>query len=359
MTEFNFPQTSPQPSAGPSPRPPAAPQPPKRSKGWKILAILMLLLLVVSVFVNVILFVLFAAAVGGSGGGAKEHVAEETIISGSSDKIAILPVEGAVDDSMVERVHWFCDRIKDDTHIKAVVIEVNSPGGGITASDEIHHLFTDLRTNHNKKLVVSMGALAASGGYYVSMPAEKLYAERTTLTGSIGVIWPAFEVADLMTKIGVTPEIIKSSQASEFKDAGSPFRKFDEKDRAYIRELVNHAHGQFQQVVEEGRKGRLTESIDKIAIGKIWSAEEAKAKGLIDDICYLDEVITRTAHDAGLTNPTVIRLKKRSGFFEALNGASPMSPGKVEVKVDAESIRSSLQEATGGRLEYRYMVLVW
>lgn len=332
------------------PVPPAAP-PPRKSFFRRFLTILALLILAGSLLLNCVLFTGLAAIIGGASEDSGRHVAVETVQSGGSDQIAVLPIDGAIDDAMVQQVRRFCNKIKEDKKIKAVILEINSPGGGITASDEIHHMLTDLRDKHQKRLAVSMRALAASGGYYVAVPAQKIYAERTTLTGSIGVIWPAFEITQMMEKIGVTPEIIKSSQASDYKDAASPFKKFTDKDREYIRGLVNHAHAQFKQVVEEGRRGKLKESIDQVAVGKIWSAEEALKLGLVDEIAYMDQIIGKLASDAGLSNPTVVRLKKRSGLAEIF-GVSAAAP-KIEVKVDAAAIRAAMQEATTPRLEYR------
>jgi protease-4 len=254
---------------------------------------------------------------------------------------------------MVERMRIFVDHVKDDPNVKAVILEINSPGGGITASDEIHHLFTDLRTKYQKKLVVSMRTLAASGGYYVAVPAEKIYAQPTTLTGSIGVIWPAFEVTGMLDKIGVTPEVIKSDQANDFKDAGSPLHKFTDKDREYIKGLVNNAHQRFRKIVEDGRKGKLAVSIDEIAIGKIWTAEEAKAKGLVDEIAYPDQIVAAVAAEAGLSDPKVVRLKKRGGLLDALTASSPFGSTHVELKLDPSTLQQ-VQDAAAGRLEYRY-----
>jgi protease IV len=310
--------------------------------------------LVAMLMASVALVLFMAAMVAILAHNPQTHVTEEILhkgSSGSSAKIVIFPVTGTVDDDMVERMRTFCDHVKDDADVKAVILEINSPGGGITASDEIHHLFTDLRTKYNKKLVVSMRSLAASGGYYVAVPAEKIYAERTTLTGSIGVIWPAFEVTEMMEKIGVKPEIIKSDEASNYKDAGSPLKKFTKEDRDYIRALTNAAHKQFKSVVEEGRKGRLTVPIDDIAVGKIWTAAEAKEKGLIDDIKYPDEIVAQVASEIGVADPKVIRLKRLGGFFDVL-GASAQ-PTKIEVKLDPHTMES-IQDAAAGKLEYRY-----
>ena len=220
----------------------------------------------------------------------------------------------------------------------------------MTASDEIYHQLMELKGT-GRTLVVSMGGLTASGAYYLSMAADKLYAEPTTLTGSIGVIWPAFEVTGLMKKVGVTADFVKSDSAEEFKDAGSPFKPFTEEDKVYIKGLVNSAQDKFTAVVAAGRKGKLTVPMAKIAIGKIWTSEEAQKLGVVDGIAYLDEVCEKTAAEAGISRPTVIRLRPRGGLLEALAGASSsVGPRKVEVKVDAQSV----EDLARGAMEYRY-----
>lgn len=341
--------------------PPPAPAPRGRS-GLKIFALLLGLFLLVSIFANFVMFLMVvvfsAAAGGGTAEGPASKVVAETLRPGSGlgmgDKIAVVPVTGAVDETMADEMFAFCEYIKKDPDIKGVVLEVDSPGGGITASDEIHHLFADLRAS-GRRLVVSMRSLAASGGYYISMPADKIYAQPTTLTGSIGVIWPAFEVTELMDKVGVTPEVIKSDLANDYKDAGSPLKKFTDKDRAYIRELVNNAHGKFSAVVEVGRRGKLKEDIKNIAVGRIWPADEALKLGLIDEIAYLDQVCSQTAADLGLTNPTVIRLRRKTGLLEALSAKS-ISP-KVEVKIDRAALQGLMNGGDVPRMEYRAPIL--
>jgi len=321
------------------------------------MTVLLVVFLILSLVGNVVMVVLVVAlgvsGLGGAGMSASRRVETETLRAGSSDILAVVPVAGDVDEIMYERMSQFCEYVKADRRIKAVVLQVDSPGGGITASDEIHHLFSGLKSlepeRGGMKVVVSMRSLAASGGYYISVPADKIYAEPTTLTGSIGVIWPAFEVSDLMKKVGVTPEIIKSNSSSEFKDAGGPFRPFTDQDRTYIRGLVNNAQDKFSSIVETGRKGKLNKPIAQLAIGKIFTADEALGLGLIDEIAYLDDVCMKTAMDAGLTNPTIVRLKLRMGLLEALTASAPGGAPKVELKVDPTLIDS----LTHPRMQYK------
>lgn len=348
-----------EPTASPAPVSPVAPSrlnvtftmpaPPRRK--WVKFVILFLVAVILVLFsMN-----MFLGAALNVLGGKGDRLVEEVIRKpgeGVKEKVVIFPVEGTVDNDMVDRVRRFCDHVKDDPDVKAVILEINSPGGGITASDEIHHLFDNLRNQYGKKLTVSMRTLAASGGYYVAMPAERIYAEQTTLTGSIGVIWPAFEVTGMMKNIGVKPEIIKSTQASDYKDAGSPLKEFTEKDRDYIRGILNNAHARFKAVVAAGRGTRLTQPVDNVAIGKIWTAEEALNLGLIDGIKYPDEVITQVCSDIGVLQPKVIKLKPRGGFFDSVGASTGLTGGstKIELHLDPQQVR----EALTSKIEFLY-----
>lgn len=333
----------------------AAPYPPARPKRsiWRVLGILLVifmgLFLIGSLACNLVLFAAIATLQGGSAGedGVTARVAKDVVVRGGNDKIAILPAHGAVDEAMVERVHRYIAGIKADSRIRAVVLEVDSPGGTITASDEIHHMLTGLRAS-NYRLYVSMKSLAASGGYYISMPAESIYAEPTTITGSIGVIWPAFEMSGLLQKIGVTPEIITSDEAV-YKDTASPFKKFTEEDRKYIKLLVNDAHKKFAGIVDTGRRGKLTVPMDQIAIGRVWPAEEAKKLGLIDEIAYTEDVCLALAKAEGISNPTIVRMKDRTGLFDLLGVAANANRGKITL--DPKMI----YEMQTPRMEYRYI----
>jgi protease-4 len=335
--------------------PPVAARAPMPARGsgrvWRILTLLLAIGLIGSLAANVLLVGTFGVIYGGLNETPGAAVDEELIHSGSSsDKIAILPIEGEVDGAMSRRVAAFCDAVTIDPSIKAIVLEVDSPGGTITASDEIYNALLTLKKSRDLKMYVSMQSLAASGGYYISMAGDKLYAEPTTLAGSIGVIWPAFEVSRLLDKIGVTPEVIKSDQANEFKDAGSPLKKFTEEDRAYIRGLVNHAHARFRDIVASSRDKRLHASIDDIAVGKIWTADDALKLGVIDEIGYRDDVCSAIAHDTGLVSPTIVRLREKHSVFETLGLSAAAASPKMSVTITPEM----LNDLRSPRMEYRW-----
>jgi len=332
-----------------------APAPRQPSSGFKIVSIVSLILLACSILANLLLFIMVLGAFGLMSlneGPAGSNVVQETLHKGATtnEKIAILPAHGEVDSTMVERVRKYIDAIHNDPNIKAVIIEVESPGGTIAASDEIHHMVSTLKTEGRVKVIVHMRSLAASGGYYISAPADAIYAEPSALVGSIGVIWPAFEVSGLLQKIGVTPEVITSDPAV-FKDAGSPWKKFTDKDREYIKGLVNSAHKGFMDVVSTGRGAKLKAPIAELAIGKIWTAQDAVKYGLVDELAYTDEVWGKAAAAAGLSDPTVVRLKERVSFLDSLGVSSRLPPAKVEIQLSPQSL-PNLQSPL---MEYRYL----
>jgi len=241
----------------------------------------------------------------------------ERFYSGSTsgkDKIAIITLDGVIGEGLLGFVHKQIDQAAKDKNVKAVVLRINSPGGSITASDDLHRRLRELRDGNKARqttgrpLVVSMAGLAASGGYYVAMPAKTLVAERTTLTGSIGVYASFPNVTGLAEKWGFSMETIKQG---DIKDSGSPFKEMKAPERAVWQNMVNHAYLQFVQVVEEGRpdlKGKLLERFEVQpeavadqpapapvkryrADGGIFTADKALELKLIDQIGYLDDAV--------------------------------------------------------------------
>lgn len=326
--------------------PPPPPQVRRSGRGWMFFSIFLVVVLVISICLNLLLgLVTIGTLAGGAESAPGARIEQEVLEKGEHEKVAVISAAGGVDENMVEHIRKMIAGIEADKSIVAVVVEVDSPGGGITAADEIHHMLTELGQKY--PLYISMRSLAASGGYYISMPARKIYAEPTSLVGSIGVIWPAFEASRLLDKIGITPEVITSDEA-QFKDAGAPYRKFSDSDRAYIKDLVNDAHQKFRQIVADGRKGKLKEPMEKVAIGRIWSADKALAMGLIDELGYLHDVCKEAASAAGHSDATIVRVRERVSLLDAL-GVSARKPA-LELKL-SPSLIYELQATKG---EYRY-----
>jgi protease-4 len=292
----------------------------------------------------------------------------EVLHSGKSSadrKIAIVSLEGVIVEGMLNFVHREIDQAVKDHRVKAVVLRINSPGGSITASDDLYNRLSKLaqgdpdKKSDPKPLIVSMGSLAASGGYYVAMPAQSLFAERTTLTGSIGVYASFPNIAGLAKeyKFGMT-----TIKQGEIKDSGSPFNDMSPKERQVWQDMVDHAYDEFLDVVTTGRKDKLTKAdllspltVDPInagpsfkgkegakpyqryrADGGIWTADKALELKLIDQIGTLDDAVAAARDAAGLGKDyKAIKYEKQKTLSEILIGgrapqtASLLEPGRL------------------------------
>lgn len=208
------------------------------------------------------------------------------------DKLGILEVEGPIVDSrrMIDQIKEFRER----SNIKAVVVRIDSPGGGVGPSQEIYSELKALAKE--KPLVVSMGSVAASGGYYLAVAGERIFANPGTITGSIGVIMSFPNYQELMGKVGIQTEVVKSGR---FKDIGSTTRSFSEADRTLLQGMIDDVHQQFVEAISEGRHmpiDRLQPFVD----GRIFTGRQAKEIGLIDELGTLSDAIKYAATVAGM-----------------------------------------------------------
>jgi protease-4 len=230
----------------------------------------------------------------------------------TGDKVAVLPVTGLIADSeaTIEQLKKFA---KDDS-VKAIVVRINSPGGGVGPSQEIYE---EVKKLQGKKIVVaSMGALAASGGYYIACASQKIFANPGTITGSIGVIMSFVSVKDLISKIGVKGMVVKSG---EFKDLGSPVRDMKPEEQKLLKDVVDNVHQQFVAAVSEGRK-LDKKKVMEIADGRIFSGEQAKELGLVDALGNLEDAVAEAGKMAKIEGePKVISPpKKKISILELL-----------------------------------------
>jgi protease-4 len=228
------------------------------------------------------------------------------------EKVAILPISGLITDSeaTIEQLKKFA---KDDS-VKAIVVRLNTPGGGVGPSQEIYE---EVRKIRGKKVVVaSMGALAASGGYYIACGADKIFANPGTITGSIGVIMQFVNVKDLIEKIGVKGFVIKSGS---FKDTGSPVREMSPEERKLLQNVIDNVHSQFVNAVAEGRK-LPREDVLAIADGRILSGEQAKELGLVDVLGNQEDAVAEAGKMAKIEGePRVVTIpKKKFSILELL-----------------------------------------
>jgi protease IV len=192
------------------------------------------------------------------------------------ERIGVVEIEGVISESRQAMEDII--RFKEDPAIKGVIIRINSPGGSVGPTQEIYREVVKLK--EKKKVFVSMGSLCASGGYYVAAAGEKVFANPSSITGSIGVIMQSVILEDLMKKIGVKSNTIK---AGDLKDAGSPFKEMTPEERAYLNEVVKNIHEQFIKDIADGRKMDL-EKVRKLSDGRVYTGLQAKEMGLVDGI---------------------------------------------------------------------------
>jgi protease-4 len=326
-------QGGPQMQQGPSYRRP-------RTRLWRLFG---LVLLIGVVGFNVLIFLSMFA--GGSllmGGGNPHGLTEYSRKGGSTAKVAVIPVEGVILEdgggglfgggvNPVALVQDGLRKAKNDPDVKAVVLEVNSPGGGVTASDTIHKAIRDFKEETGKPVVIYMKDLAASGGYYISAPADHIVANRTTLTGSIGVIIQGFNFHGTLT------EVIKGEDATikagGNKAMGSMFADPESKDykegRALLQELADEMHATFKSVVKEGRGGKLSADWETYADGRVLSASQALKVGLIDEIGYFDDAVNAAETAANVSGTTVVEYGREAGLG-ALLGISAEEVERME-----------------------------
>ena len=224
------------------------------------------------------------------------------------NKIGVIPIEGSILDPepIVSQLIAF----KKDKGIKAIILRINSPGGGVAPSQEIYREVR--KTIKSKQVVVSMGNLAASGGYYIASAANKIVANPGTLSGSIGVIMEFIQLEDLLKRIGVGLEVLKSG---EFKDIGSPHRKMSDRDRDLISELILEIQGQFVEAVAKGRNIPV-ERIREIADGRILSGARCKELGLVDVLGNFQDAVDLAKGLSGIDGDvTLVYMKKSKGKF--------------------------------------------
>lgn len=255
-------------------------------------------------------------------------------LSLSGNQVAALELDGVISDSKE-----FVDQLKDyGNRYRAVVIRIDSPGGGVAASQEIYEAIKKFRAESKKKVVVSMGSVAASGGYYVACAADKIFANPGTITGSIGVIAEWYNYGDLLRWAKLESVVIKSGA---FKDAGSGTRPLTEEEKAYFQNLISNMYNQFVSAVAGSRKMKEAD-VRKLADGRVYTGQEAKSDGLVDEIGTYQDAITEAAKLAGITgSPKVVSpAKKGFSILELLLGDSrsalSISPDRSEAHIRFE-----------------------
>ncbi|HUV66066.1 MAG TPA: signal peptide peptidase SppA [Sedimentisphaerales bacterium] len=314
----------PQP-AGPLPGFSTSPPPARpRASGWRIF---LSILLVLSVIANIAMFLMLIGVVAVFATGQRSLLSEEVVREGSgTNKIAMVTVQGIIQGELANDVHRQLKAAREDRRVKGVIIRVNSPGGTISASDQIYKEIRKYREEAKKPVVAFMQGVAASGGYYASVACDKIVAEPTAMTGSIGVISWWLVVQELLEdKLGVLPVTITSGQK---KDWPSSFREPAPEELDYMRDkLITPAYERFVEIVAEGRKETLSpEEVRQLSDGSIYGAQEALEVKLIDEIGYLDKAISMVKSMAGIDEAGVVEYRKPFSLTDFLSYRSASLP---------------------------------
>ncbi len=238
------------------------------------------------------------------------------------DKVALVRVEGPIVDakSVVEELKGYAK----DSSVKAILLRVDSPGGGVVPSQEIYDQVKAAKAK--KKVIVSMGSVAASGGYYISAPADRIIANSGTITGSIGVIMVVPNLKGLLDKVGIKTEVVKSGK---HKDLASVFRGIGPEEREILQGVMDDVHEQFIAAVAEGRKMPV-EKVRQIADGRIFSGRQAVTAGLVDETGDLEYAIKQAGKMAGIQGEPEVVSKAEKGFISKLmDGKMPEELSRV------------------------------
>lgn len=336
----------------PMPFPP--PPPPKqRSFARAIFTTLATTIFGISLVANIYLIFL-AGIFGGEEGGV-----QSTVQSGNpEEKIVVLPIEGVIHQGTTEWVSKWIKNVEKDPHVKAVVLSIDSPGGGVTASDEIYNRVMQLKKNRGFPVVVAMKGLAASGGYYVSAGADQIFAEPTTLTGSIGVIMPNFNLNELGKKWGIKEDDI-TSPPDGLKNAGSMFGEPKPREREYLQAVSDQMYARFTGIVKDGRGSKLKGTIKEICDGRIYTAQEGLKNGLIDQIGYADDVYAWVKTQANLKNPQIVKFQVPIYWLGLFGGESKQRGADLYRKDKPLSITVNLDAQTLDELRSPRMLYLW
>lgn len=231
----------------------------------------------------------------------------------TEDRIALVRIEGIILDS--QTTVGDLKRFGENPSIKAIVLRIDSPGGGVVPSQEIYDAVQRVRNKSNKAVIASMGTVAASGGYYIAAATDRILANPGTLTGSIGVIMEMANIEGLLKKIGVEGVVVKTGR---YKDVGSPLRKMSDEEQALLQSVMDDVHKQFIEAVAAGRSLEVAD-VRALADGRIFTGRQAKDVKLVDELGNLEDAIQLAAEIAGIEGePKVVEPRRRFSVRELL-----------------------------------------
>lgn len=347
-----------------NPPPVIAPPPPpaRKSRGWMIFALVLLVLLIfagvviVSQFVHGLVPMAMNSYRSATGPRLEEVMLED---NGAPNKIAVIELDGIItsanlngDYNLAELVKAELKRAQDDSKVRAVVLKVNSPGGEVLASDEISKEIKRFQNEAKKPVIVSMGALAASGGYYVSVPCRWIVANELTITGSIGVIMQTWNYRGLMDKVGLQPMVFKSGKFKDMLSGSREPTNIPPEEREMVQKLIDEVYGKFKSVVREGRfqahqknepEGHaLDPNWQNYADGRVLSGTEALELGFVDELGDFDTAVERTKKIARLEDANIVEYHPRRDLSDVLDlfGKSETRAVKVDLGLETPKLEA-------------------
>lgn len=278
-------------------------------------------------------------------------IANKDVIEGSneSEKIAVLSYEGAIGDGPVyESFMKILEDVRDDDSVKGVIMKVNSPGGAVYNSEQVHNKIKQIQDEKKIPFYTVMETMAASGGYYISAPTDRIYASNETLTGSIGVIMSSMSFEGLFEKYGIKQQNITTGK---MKDAGSIGRDMDKDEKKYFEDLINSSFDRFVKVVSQGRSMKEDE-VRKLADGRVYDGAQAKENGLVDKIGNFEIALKDMKEEYKLDDPQVYEYSSEMNSFAKLFS-------KAETLIDKNSqsdlaILKEFMEKDGPKPMYYY-----
>jgi protease-4 len=314
----------PPPGFFPPPRPP-------RSFGRALITTFATTLFGISLMLNIYLLIL-------SGLMGEHGSKSNTVVQGDpKQEVAVVPIiNQIITQKDADALDTLMKQVEKNENVKALVIRIDTPGGEVAPSDEMYHRILKYKKEHASiPVVISMGGMATSGGYYTACAGDYLFAEPTTLTGNIGVLMESLNFAKLCDKWGIQDTTLHSTGA-DYKTSGSMFREPTTQDTAYMTSLLDSIADQFHAAVNTGRAGKLDpKKMTEIFNAQAFPAQKAKDLGLVDEIGYEEEACKYAASKAGLTNMTVVTYEEQSSLLKLLSGKSglpdPQASGATRI----------------------------
>ncbi|AOV07219.1 signal peptide peptidase SppA [Sporosarcina ureilytica] len=331
------------------------------AKRW-IAIIAASVLLLVSIGINTLSYFFtrdfsgFLEEMANAADGYSENIIE---VGKGKDKIAVLTLDGVIQDLgevspffAVGYNHRFfmnqLNEIYEDPYVKGVVLSVNTPGGGVVESADIYDAIRMIQEEKEIPVYVSMGGMAASGGYYVSAPAEKIFVNHETITGSIGVIMESINFAKLAEKYGIDFNTIKTGP---YKDIMSSSREMTAEEREMLQEMINDSYERFVDIIVDGR-GMTDAEVRKVADGRIMNGRQAIEAGLADDYGKVGDVISALQEDYDLRNATIFEYTMNDSLSSLLGMKATSMFGNQ--RIENEILGKLLSDYSAPRMMYLY-----